>query len=156
MEASGLVSQVSESCQAARLPTGRPCPDSKARCSCAPVCCARVEHGWRGGGGWGHGRRGAGPARSSAPKTVFPGGRGTREAVFLLETSSTADATARTVLTGQAVQTIPRGCGPFLPSWLPGREGTTRLGHGPRPAREAIFISVALGILTPIQRGWFG
>lgn len=108
----------------ARLPTGRPCPDSKARCRCAPVCCARVEHGWRGGGGWGHGRRGAGPARSSGPKTVFPGGRGTREAVFLLETSSTADATARTVLTGQAVQTIPCGCGPFLPSWARGENQT--------------------------------
>lgn len=28
----------------------RPCADSKARCRCAPVCCSRVEHWWRGWG----------------------------------------------------------------------------------------------------------
>lgn len=74
-------------------------------------------HGWRGGGRWMHGRRGAGPVRSSPPKTVFPGARGTRETVFLLETLSTADATARTVLAGQTVQTTRVGAAHL------GREG---------------------------------
>lgn len=71
--------------------------------------------GW---GSWRHGRRGAGPVRSSPPKTVFPGACGSRETVFLLETSSTADATARTGLDGP--------CGPDNPcvgAAHSGREG---------------------------------
>lgn len=61
-----------------------------------------------------HGHRGAGPVRSSPPKTVFPGARGTKETVLLLETFATADATART---GQTVQTTRVGAA------HPGREG---------------------------------
>lgn len=64
---------------------------------------------WGGGGNGCTGAGEPGPVRSSPPKTVFPGARGTKETVFLLETFATADATARTVLAGQTVQTTRVG-----------------------------------------------
>lgn len=141
MEASHLVSQTctryGTAGRQARARPGCPqdvrVPDSKARCRCAPVCCARVEHGWMGWGSWRHGRRGAGPVRSSPPKTVFPGARGSKETVFLLETSSTADATARTGLDGPDGPDNPCGCGPF---W----------SRGEPDFENSIFISVVFGV----------
>lgn len=85
MEASHLVSQTSDLSrrspgsgqQVARLPTGRPCPRFQGPLPLCPrLLCAGVEHGWMGWGSWRHGRRGAGPVRSSPPKTVFPDARG--------------------------------------------------------------------------------
>lgn len=104
--------------------------------------------------GWGGDRcTGAGepgPVRSSPPKTVFPGARGTKETVFLLETFATADATARTVLAGQTVQTTRVGA-----AHLEARG--TKLRLEPLPAQDSIFISVVLGILLYIHGSvWFG
>lgn len=88
--------------------------------------------GW---GSWRHGRRGAGPVRSSPPKTVFPGARGSKETVFLLETSSTADATARTGLDGPD--------GPDNPLWV----RPILVARGNQTSRiPYLFISVVFGI----------
>lgn len=76
-----------------------------------------VLRGWGIGGGVGEWEARAPGSRVSSeqcPQDGIPGWPwGPRKPFFLLETSSTADATARTVLTGQTVQTIRVGAAHF-------------------------------------------